>query len=137
HTLDGLSFPRDGSVAAAVTGSGKAILVRDVEETSGPALQMARSVNARSTIVAPIVDRTKTIGVLAVMSAARNSLDDEDLFVVKRFADRASLAIKNANTIALEVERARMEAELTNSQLREELRSHTIRAVIRAQEDER
>jgi signal transduction histidine kinase len=135
--LEGFVVPAEGSVSEYVTTTSRAQLLTDTRRLDGPAPKVADVVGARSAIFAPISDRGQNIGVLVVMSQLPDVFDDEDLFIVQRFADHASLALRNANTVAIELERTRMEVELRSEQVRAELRGQSLRAVIRAQEDER
>ncbi len=135
--LEGISIPAEGSVTAHVSETARAILVSDTRDPDAAPSPIAEVVNARTAIFAPIFGREKSIGVLVVLSELAHVFDEEDLFIVQRFADHASLAVRNANTVAMELERTRMEGELESEHLQGELRRQTLRAVIRAQEDER
>jgi signal transduction histidine kinase len=93
--------------------------------------------DARSAIFAPLVESGESMGVLAVLHREPNRFGQEELFILRHFADLASLALRNARYLAEVQERARVEGELEASRVREEMRSELLRRVIRAQEDER
>lgn len=135
--VEGLDLPRAGSLNDYAMRVLEPILVDDVATDQRGSSPVAEVLKARSMIVAPLVDRRKAVGALVVLHSERSFFKDDDLFIVRRFADLASMALRNARLISSERDRAHMEAELQESHLREQMRADTLHAVIRAQEDER
>lgn len=137
--LEGLEYELAGTASERAMQTGEVQLVDDAMTETRPAAQMemVRSAAVRSVIVAPLTDRSGSVGVLGIVHNEPNHFGAEDIHIVKRIADLGSLALRNAQFIATERERISMEAELAESKVREQLRTETLRAVIRAQEEER
>jgi signal transduction histidine kinase len=87
--------------------------------------------------MAPLSDSGRPVGILIVIRPQPASFNDDEVFMVKRFADLSSLALRNARLVAAERDRAQFESELGESRMREELRAQYLRGVLRAQEHER
>jgi signal transduction histidine kinase len=136
-TLEGTEIAAEGTLTSLVSSSGHPLLVSDTEEIEDITVTMAELTGSRSMILAPVARSPERMGVLMVSAADVARFDDDDLFVVQRFADLGSLALRNARSISLELEQARLASELERAQERDEMRSQTLHAVIRAQEDER
>ena len=94
------------------------VLVEDIRSDQRGIAPMAEQLKANSMLVAPLVDRRTAVGALAVLHQAVGFFSDDDLFIVRRFADLASMALRNARLISTERDRAQMEADLQESQLR-------------------
>lgn len=136
--MEGVSYPAAGSVGERALLTGEAQLVDDAADPqASSAAVIAQRASARSSIVAPLYDRDEPIGILGVVYPEPSHFGPDEVLAVRRFADLASLALRNAKLLSSERERVRAEAELAESRVREQMRSDTLRAVIRAQEDER
>lgn len=135
--LEGLEIPPEGSITSTVSDSGMPLLVGDTEQVDGMSMWIADRARMRSMLLAPMLEHGSRSGVLIVTGETVDRFDDEDLFVVQRFADLGSLALRNARTVSIELEQTRMVAELDRAREREESRAQMLHAVIRAQEDER
>jgi signal transduction histidine kinase len=129
-------IPLDGSMAGEVLRTGGAAIVHDVE-FDPRAHPIARALGARSMMFAALVDRSEPVGVLVVGHRRPDRFTDDDLFMLRSFADLASLALRNARLITAERRRFEVETELGEAYLRERMRSELLRNVIRAQEEER
>jgi signal transduction histidine kinase len=134
--IEGMEVEGSGSLIGYAMQVLEPILVEDVT-TDPRRTEITHALKGRSTIVAPLMDRRKAVGVLGVVHVDSGFFKQDDLFVARRFADLGSLALRNAHYIATERDHAQMEAELAEAQLKEQLRADTLHAVIRAQEDER
>ncbi|MEX2393137.1 MAG: GAF domain-containing protein, partial [Actinomycetota bacterium] len=134
--IEAMDVDRSGSLIGYAMQVLEPVMVEDVT-TDPRRTQITQALKGRSTIVAPLIDRRKAVGVLGVVHTDPGYFKHDDLFVARRFADLGSLALRNAHYIVTERDRAQMEAELAEAQLREQMRGDTLHAVIRAQEDER
>jgi signal transduction histidine kinase len=135
--LEGLRVPHEGSLSGLVLDTLEATIVDDT--TTDPRVHMpaAQVAQARSAVCAPLIASGEAIGVLAAFDGQVGRFTEEDLFVIKSFADLASIALQNARALEAERETSQLEAELAESQVREAMRTQTLQAVIRAQEEER
>lgn len=103
----------DGLVGA-VALEGKAVLVQDgskdprVVQHDDPALVV------KSIIAAPIIFRGRLIGVLAVANPADGmSFNETDFSLVQSLADQAGLAIHNADLLNLQLEKKKLDLDLS------------------------
>jgi signal transduction histidine kinase len=137
--LEGLEYELEGTASERAMQTGQVQLVDDaITQPSSPAqMEQVRDAAVRSIIIAPLTDRSGAVGVLGVSHNEPSHFGSEDIHIVKRIAELGSLALRNAQYIATERERISVEAELAESKVREQLRTETLRAVIRAQEEER
>jgi signal transduction histidine kinase len=135
--MEGLEIPFEGSYSQLAMTTLESVMVKDSLNDSRVDPTIARTVGGRSSIIAPLTDQKGAVGVLGVVRPDPNAFDKEDLFMAKRFADLASLALRNARLIAAERERVHIEAELTAARLREDLRAQALRDIVRGQEEER
>ena len=135
--VEGVRYPREGSLTGMVLESLEPVMVDDSASDPRVNLPLAQVAEARSAVCAPLIESGEAIGVLSAYSSEMSRFDAEDLFVIKSFADLASIALQNAKGVEVLRERAQLEAELAESQLRETMRTQTLQAVIRAQEEER
>lgn len=68
----------------------------------------------RSVMVAPIAFRDKTIGVLAVVNPGHGgAFTRTDFSLTRSLADQAALAIHNSDTMALQIERNKLDVDLS------------------------
>lgn len=135
--IEGMDYPVEGSLSGLALQSGETQLIADAAIAASPTAPIAQRVNVHSAIAAPLFDRDRPVGVLGVVHNQPGRFGEDEVRVVGRFADLASLALRNARLITAERERARVEGELAEVRVREQLRAETLRQVIRAQEDER
>jgi two-component system, NarL family, sensor histidine kinase DevS len=136
-TIEGMSFECEGSFADYAMQSLETVLVADAIADPRATAQVEEALKAHSMIVAPLVERRRAVAVLVLLHPEPDRFTKDDVFVVRRIAGLGSLALRNARLIANERDRAQMEADLQESKIREQLRTDTLQAVIRAQEDER
>ncbi len=136
-SVEGLQVPRVGSVSDYAMRVLEPVLVDDISKEQRGHAPVAAALKSHSLIVAPLVDRRNAVGVLVVLHNEPSFFSEDDLFIVRRFADLASMALRNARLISAERERAQMEIDLGAARLREQMRTDTLHRVIRAQEDER
>jgi signal transduction histidine kinase len=136
-TIEGMTVGRQGTFTEYAMQSLETVLVADAIADPRATAPVADMLNAHSMIVAPLVERRRAVGCLVLLDPEPDHFTNDDVFVVRRIAALGSLALRNAKLIANERDRAQMEADLQESHLREQLRTDTLQAVIRAQEDER
>lgn len=108
------SFPVGEGVVGRVAATGRGELVVNapgdprIVKHDDPALVV------RSVIAAPIMVREKLIGVLCVCNAADGlPFTETDYSLVEALAEQAGLAVHNADFVALEVEKQRIDLDLT------------------------
>ncbi|MBI2512893.1 MAG: SpoIIE family protein phosphatase [Opitutae bacterium] len=108
------SFPVGEGVVGRVAATGHGELVVNapgdprIVKHDDPALVV------RSVIAAPIMVREKLIGVLCVCNAADGlPFTETDYSLVEALAEQAGLAVHNADFVALEVEKQRIDLDLT------------------------
>jgi signal transduction histidine kinase len=136
-SIEGSPLLRAGSFSDYAMTMLEPVLVHDARGDQRAQAPIAERMRMHSMIIAPLVDRRRSVGALTLMHPESNFFSEEDLFVVRRFAGLGSMALRNARLIASERDRTQMEAELHEAHLREQLRADALRGVIRAQEDER
>jgi signal transduction histidine kinase len=136
-SLEGMRIPPSGSISGLVLTTLEPLIVDDAQTDPRAYSPVADVARAKSMLSAPLIEGGEGIGVLTLLHADVAKFDGEDLFVVKSFADLASIALQNARAVSAERDRAQLEADLAEAQLREAMRTQTLQAVIRAQEDER
>jgi sigma-B regulation protein RsbU (phosphoserine phosphatase) len=108
------SFPVGEGIVGRVAATGRGELVVNapgdprIVKHDDPALVV------RSVIAAPIMVREKLIGVLCVCNAADGlPFTATDYSLVEALAEQAGLAVHNADFVALEVEKQRIDLDLT------------------------
>lgn len=108
------SFPVGEGIVGRVAATGQGELVVNapgdprIVKHDDPALVV------RSVIAAPIMVREKLIGVLCVCNAADGlPFTGTDYSLVETLAEQAGLAVHNADFVALEVEKQRIDLDLT------------------------
>lgn len=108
------SFPVGEGIVGRVAATGRGELVVNapgdprIVKHDDPALVV------RSVIAAPIMVRSKLIGVLCVCNAADGlPFTETDYSLVEALAEQAGLAVHNADFVALEVEKQRIDLDLT------------------------
>ena len=136
-TVRDVHLPIGDSVSGRTLLTGEPARVDDVQADPRADYPITRAIGARSAIFVPLVDREERVGVLGVTHEVAGFLSGEDEFLLRSFAQLASLALRNARLVTTERERAQVEAELESTRIREEMRGELLRRVIRAQEEER
>jgi PAS domain S-box-containing protein len=94
----------DGGPQAEVMGTGRSLLMRDIDEgwiqglDRGPEhAQLVRDLGIRSLMAVPLMAREQVLGTLTlVRTAARPCFDEADLELAKELGLRAALAVENA-----------------------------------------
>ena len=122
--------PRDkSSIVGRVALSGETVQIPDVEADPDYTWEAIRTIGNRALLGVPILMDEELIGAIAVGRRAPERFSDEQIELVKTFADQAAIAIANARLIDA-VERQRSEvagfvspqvAELVSSQEGEKL----------------
>ncbi len=99
-----------GSVAA--TGNG--VLITDAESDPRVMKHDDPSLVVRSMVVAPIVFRDTALGVLAVANPADGlAFNETDFSLVQSLAEQAGLAIQNADLMNLQIEKNKLDVDLS------------------------
>jgi serine phosphatase RsbU (regulator of sigma subunit)/PAS domain-containing protein/anti-sigma regulatory factor (Ser/Thr protein kinase) len=116
--------PRGEGAASAVLRSGRARLYQEISLEAVAAvarddeeLGLLRSFGLRSAIVAPMVARGRTLGVITLFHAeSGRRYDDEDVAFVEELGRRAGIAVDNARLLQSETQ-ARNDAEASQTVL--------------------
>ncbi len=116
--------PRREGAASAVMRTGRARLYQTISPEAVAAvagddeeLALLRSFGLRSAIVAPMLARGRTLGVITLFYAeSGRRYDDEDLSFVEEIGRRAGIAVDNARLLQSETQ-ARNEAEASQGAL--------------------
>ncbi|MCH8474670.1 MAG: SpoIIE family protein phosphatase [Opitutales bacterium] len=92
----------------------KSVLVEDATMDDRVTQHDDRSLEIRSMIAAPIFFRDRMIGVLAVVNPANGmAFNETDLSLVQSMAEQAGLAIHNADLLNLQIEKKKIDLDLT------------------------
>jgi transcriptional regulator with GAF, ATPase, and Fis domain len=112
-----LGFKKIGQIGA----TGEPIHIRDIESEDGwiARKEWAKSEKIKSFAGQPLIFRGEILGVLGVFR--RERMTDEDLELLKLYADHAAVAIANARAFE-EIENLKQQLELENDYLREEVK---------------
>ena len=114
-----LRIARSGDMrigADSITGRAhlerRAIHVEDITEyyrdASGPAADIARIGSARTLLAVPLIRDERVLGVIALTRSQRRAFSDDEIALVRTFADQAAIAIANVELFET-VERQREE----------------------------
>lgn len=108
------SFPVGEGIVGRVAASGRGELVVNAPGDPRIVKHDDPALIVRSVIAAPIMVREKLIGVLCVCNAADGlPFTGTDYSLVETLAEQAGLAVHNADFVALEVEKQRIDLDLT------------------------
>lgn len=108
------SFPVGEGVVGRVAATGRGELVVNAPSDARIVKHDDPALVVRSVIAAPIMVREKLIGVLCVCNAADGlPFTETDYSLVEALAEQAGLAVHNADFVALEVEKQRIDLDLT------------------------
>lgn len=112
-----LGFKKIGQIGA----TGEPIHIRDIESEDGwiARKEWAKSEKIKSFAGQPLIFRGEILGVLGVFR--RERMTDEDLELLKLYADHAAVAIANARAFE-EIANLKQQLELENDYLREEVK---------------
>jgi len=108
------SFPVGEGIVGRVAATGRGELVTNAPSDARIVRHDDPALVVRSVIAAPIMVREKLIGVLCVCNAADGlPFTETDYSLVETLAEQAGLAVHNADFVALEVEKQRIDLDLT------------------------
>jgi sigma-B regulation protein RsbU (phosphoserine phosphatase) len=108
------SFPAGEGIVGRVAATGRGELVANAPGDARIVKHDDPALVVRSVIAAPIKVREKLIGVLCVCNAADGlPFTETDYSLVEALAEQAGLAVHNADFVALEVEKQRIDLDLT------------------------
>ncbi len=108
------SFPVGEGIVGRVAATGRGELVVNAPGDARIVKHDDPALVVRSVIAAPIMVREKLIGVLCVCNAADGlPFTETDYSLVEALAEQAGLAVHNADFVALEVEKQRIDLDLT------------------------
>lgn len=108
------SFHMGEGLIGSVAQSKKAILIQNAERDPRVAIHMDSALAINSMIIAPILFRNTTLGVLALANPSdAMPFTENDLSLVESLAEQASMAIHSSNLMKLLLEKNKMDFELT------------------------
>lgn len=114
QVLKSESFPVGEGIVGRVAASGKGELVVNAPSDTRIVKHEDPALIVRSVIAAPITVRSRLIGVLCVCNAADGlPFTETDYSLVAALAEQAGLAVHNADFINLQVEKQRIDLDLT------------------------
>ena len=98
----------------SIAESDRGILIADAENDPRIVLHEDTALQVRSMIVTPIHIRERNIGVLAVANpVGSRAFNETDFSIVQSLAEQAGLAIHNADLMALQIEKNKIETDLS------------------------
>jgi len=107
------SFPVGDGIVGRVAATGEGELIVDASADPRIVKHDDPALTVRSVIAAPIKVRQRLIGVLCVCNAADGlPFSQTDYSLVAALAEQAGLAVHNADFIALQVEKQRLDVDL-------------------------
>jgi phosphoserine phosphatase RsbU/P len=108
------SFPVGEGVVGRVAATGRGELVADARADARIVRHDDPALTVRSVIAAPIMVRERLMGVLCVCNAADGlPFTETDYSLVAALAEQAGLAVHNSDFVALQVEKQRLDLELS------------------------
>jgi sigma-B regulation protein RsbU (phosphoserine phosphatase) len=114
QVLKAESYALGEGLIGAVAKSGKAVLIADAPQDPRVVVHTDPSLAIRSLIVAPITFRKDVLGVLAVANPADNlAFNDADFSLVQSLAEQAALALHNVELMRVQIEKSKMDFDLT------------------------
>jgi formate hydrogenlyase transcriptional activator len=127
------------------SGSGTAILERrvahypDIEQGTDVPMHTRRGcrpIGVKSVLIAPLLWEDRGIGAVFVGRATVGEFSEQEIRLLKTFADQAVIAIRNARLFQ-ELENKNQQLEAKNAQLHAEIEAHQrARAIVHYLEDE-
>jgi len=113
QVLKSESFPVGEGVVGRVAATGRGELVTRAADDPRIVKHEDETLMVRSVIAAPITVRQRLIGVLCVCNASDGRpFSETDYSLVEALAEQAGLAVHNADFIALQVEKQRLDLDL-------------------------
>ena len=97
--LIGIAFDRDAGISGRVLNTGEAEIVHDVSKDSAhyAGIDELVAFHTRSLIAAPLVNKSRMLGVVEVLNPVQaDRFDEEDKKLCKVFANLAAIALANA-----------------------------------------
>ncbi len=114
QVLKSEAFPVGEGVVGGVAATGKGALIVNAPSDERVVKHDDEALVVRSVIAAPIMVRDHLIGVLCVCNAADGQpFTETDYSLVAALAEQAGLAVHNADFLALQVEKQRIDLDLT------------------------
>jgi len=114
QVLKSESFPVGEGLVGRVAATGRGELVGNAEEDPRIVRHADASLKVRSVIAAPIMVRQHLIGVLCVCNASDGlPFTETDYSLVETLAEQAGLAVHNADFLNLQVEKQKLDLDLT------------------------
>lgn len=114
QVLKSESFPVGEGVVGRVAATGQGELIVNAADDPRVVKHDDPALVVRSVIAAPILVRRRLIGVLCVCNAADGlPFNETDYSLVAALAEQAGLAVHNADFINLQVEKQRLDLDLT------------------------
>jgi GAF domain-containing protein len=89
-------LPLDRLPPFEIARAGEVAQIPDTETLTGEILTIARARGFRSMLFAPLMNKGRSIGIVAVTRAAAGTFADHHVQLLKTFADQAVIAIENA-----------------------------------------
>jgi signal transduction histidine kinase len=96
--LEGISVPREGSIAGWIVSHGERLLVPDTGSDTrwNPRMDEMTAFHTRSILGVPLSARDQTIGVLEALNKQEGAFTDDDATTLRWLAAQAAVAIVNA-----------------------------------------
>ncbi len=114
QVLKSESFPVGEGVVGRVAATGRGELIADAGADPRMVKHEDGALTVRSVIAAPITVRKRLIGVLCVCNASDGlPFTDTDYSLVAALAEQAGLAVHNADFLTLQVDKQRLDLDLT------------------------
>jgi phosphoserine phosphatase RsbU/P len=108
------SFPVGEGIVGRVAATGQGELIRNAPDDPRIVKHDDPALVVRSVIAAPIKVRDRLIGVLCVCNAADGlPFSETDYSLVAALAEQAGLAVHNADFVALQVEKQRLDLDIS------------------------
>lgn len=113
QVLKSESFPVGEGVVGRVAATGRGELITDAAADPRIVKHEDQALTVRSVIAAPITVRRHLIGVLCVCNASDGlPFTETDYSLVEALAEQAGLAVHNADFLALQVDKQRLDLDL-------------------------
>jgi phosphoserine phosphatase RsbU/P len=114
QVLKSESFPVGDGIVGRVAATGRGELIVNAPSDPRIVKHDDPALTVRSVIAAPIMVRQRLIGVLCVCNAADGlPFTEVDYSLVAALAEQAGLAVHNADFVSLQVEKQRLDLDLT------------------------
>ncbi len=96
--LQDIVIPKGKGIAGYAAENKKPVIVDNVEQDERfyPEVDAITKLKTRCLVAMPLINKDTTIGVIEVMNPAKGKFDEDDIVILKQFAEQAALAISNA-----------------------------------------